>query len=612
VPQGRRVALVAIAALAGGASLAALVMWALIRPAAPVPTPPSRFAIVLPPSEALNLGGASRGLALSPDGRHFVYRSGGAFTGGSPLMVRAIDELDAHPLAGIDTAIGPFFSPDSQWIGFFDGNPQLRELKKVSITGGPPVMLCRIIGIGTPLGASWGDDNVIVFATSDAGTGLWQVSANGGEPTVLTKPDAAQRENGHAFPSVLAGGRSVLFTIMTAGPDKWQVAILDRKTGQRKTLIRGASDAEYVAPSTRSEQGHIVYAAAGALRAARFDPARLEVLGDPVPVVEHVMMTTTNAADYAVSRSGTLVYVPGGTGPQHSLVWVDRKGREEPVKAPVRNYGVPRVSPDGTRVVVEIGDQDSDLWIWDLVRESLTRLTVDPANDVMPVWTRDSRRVIFASARGRTSGYNLYWVAVDGTGTVERLTTSAMGEMATSVTPDGTRSVGFSTRAPEFGIVVIPLTSPSEAKPLVPMGVFPDVSPDGRYLAYQSAESGRVEVYVRPFPQVERGRWQVSREGGTNPVWAQNGRELFYLDGSKTLTAVPVQLSGSTFSSGAPAKLFAAKFWSGYPARQYDVSHDGQRFLMIKDGGADATAAPASIIVVQHWVEELKRLVPTK
>jgi Tol biopolymer transport system component len=290
-------------------------------------------------------------------------------------------------------------------------------------------------------------------------------------------------------------------------------------------------------PATGSGQaGYLIYAAAGTLRAARFDPLRLEVLGDPVPVVEHVMTTTAGAANYAVSRSGTLIFVPGGTGPQRSLVWVDRKGREEPIKAPVRNYGVARLSPDGTRVVVEITDQDADLWIWDLARDRLTRLTVDPANDVMPVWTPDSRRVIFASNRGRTSGYNLYWVAADGTGTVERLTTSAIGHMATSITPDGTRMVGFENRRAEGSdIVLIPLTSPSKAEPLVQAqfgGAFPEVSPDGRYIAYQSAESGRQEVYVRPFPQADRGRWQVSREGGTNPAWARNGREVFYLDGS--------------------------------------------------------------------------------
>ena len=195
-----------------------------------------------------------------------------------------------------------------------------------------------------PLGASWGDDNTIVFATDDPSTGLWRVSADGGEPTVLTTPDAAQHESDHAFPSVLPGGRGVLFTIAAAGQaDNAQVAVLDLKTGQRKTLIRGGSQAEYVDPSAGSGQaGYLIYAAAGTLRAVRFDPVRLEVLGDPVTVVEHVMMKPTGAANYAVSRQGTLVYVPGGVSVQttpRSLVWVDRKGHEEPIKAPLRAYG---------------------------------------------------------------------------------------------------------------------------------------------------------------------------------------------------------------------------------------------------------------------------------
>ena len=225
----------------------------------------------------------------------------------------------------------------------------------MSIAGGPAITLCQISG--APLGASWGDDNTIVFATNDPSTGLWRVSADGGEPTVLTTPDAAQHEGDHAFPSVLPGGRGVLFTITAAGQaDNAQVAVLDLKTGQRKTLVRGGSQAEYVDPSVGTGQaGYLIYAAAGTLRAVRFDPVRLEVLGDPVTVVDHVMMKPTGAANYAVSRQGTLVYVPGGVSVQttpRSLVWVDRKGHEEPIKAPLRAYGPPRISPDGTRVAV--------------------------------------------------------------------------------------------------------------------------------------------------------------------------------------------------------------------------------------------------------------------
>jgi dipeptidyl aminopeptidase/acylaminoacyl peptidase len=214
----------------------------------------------------------------------------------------------------------------------------------------------------------------------------------------------------------------------TANQSESQVAVLDRKSGKRKTLVRGGSNAEYVDP------GYLIYAAAGALRAVRFDPAQLEVLGDPAPVIDGVAMTTAGAAHYAVSRSGTLLYASGQAGHLTSLVWVDRKGREEAIKAPLRDYGIPRLSPDGTRVVVEIKDPGNiHLWIWDFARERLTPLTSGPGSDGLPVWTPDGRRIIFNSDRGHPNVRNLYIQAVDGTGTVERLTTTADRQYPTSI-----------------------------------------------------------------------------------------------------------------------------------------------------------------------------------
>ena len=443
----RRVTPVTIAALAGGAAIAALVVWTLMRPAPVAPPLPVRFAIVPPAEPPFNVSGSDRDLTVSPDGRHLVYRAGGDPFFGSPLlMVRTTDQLDAHQLS-VMGALGVFSSPDSRWIGFFTTT----ALKKVSITGGPAITLCQISG--APLGASWGDDNTIVFATNTPSTGLWRVSADGGEPTVLTTPDAAQHEGNHAFPSVLPGGRGVLFTITAAGQaNNAQVVVLDLTTGRRKTLVRGGSQAEYVDPSVGTGQaGYLIYAAAGTLRAVRFDPARLEVLGDPVTVVEHVLMKPTGAADYAVSRQGTLLYVPGGVGVQttlRSLVWVDRKGHEEPIKAPLRDYGPLRISPDGTRVVLEILDpNNTHIWILDLVREQLRRLTSGPGNHGLPLWTRDGRRIIFNSDRVRSGVRNLYSQAADGTGTVDRLTTSANSQFLASITPDGTAVVASRQRS---------------------------------------------------------------------------------------------------------------------------------------------------------------------
>jgi len=611
-------------------------MWTVVRPAPQAPALPSRFAIVSPPGQPVNVSGSDRDLAVSPDGRHLVYRFGGTNTAGSPLMVRAIDQLDAQPLAGITYAYAPFFSPDSQWIGFFEN----AELKKVSIRGGPAVTLSPVTG--GSLGASWRDDNTIVFATDEPDTGLWRVSADGGRPAPLTKPDVTQREGDHGFPSVLPGGRGVLFTIAAAGQaDNAQVAVLDLTTGHRKTLVRG-SQAEYVAASRGSGQalstdsgqatGYLIYAAAaGTLRAVQFDPVRLEVRSEPVTVVEHVMMKPTGAANYAVSRPGTLVYMPGGASAQttpRSLVWVDRKGHEEPIRAPPRAYGTPRLSPDGTRVAAEIYDQNTDIWIWDFARETLRRLTFDPGGNGMSVWTPDGRQIIFQSTRTGVS--NVYRQAADGTGTVDRLATSAIPQWPTSITPDGTYLVGFDLLSrTSADVVLFPLTrpvrrpgsgparggSPSRVEPLAETrfkGRFADFSPNGRYLAYQSAETGRNEVYVRPFPRVDSGRWQVSTVGGTRPAWARSGGELFYLDESNTLKSVLVRTSGPTFSAGSPTTVFDTKYVESNPSRHYDVSADGQRFLMIKDNATgDPNATPASMVVVLNWLEELKQRVPT-
>lgn len=334
-----------------------------------------------------------------------------------------------------------------------------------------------------------------------------------------------------------------------------------------------------------------------------------------MPVVDHIIMSGSGAANYGVARNGTLIYVPGGVGAQtmpRTLVWVDRRGHEEPISAPPRAYGAPRISPDGTQIVAEIFDHDNDLWIWDLVRQTLRQLTFDPGNDGMALWTRDSQRIIFSSTRSGAA--KLYEQAADGTGPIERLATTAV--RATAITPDGTRVIGFETRDKAPTEVVAFPHATGRSEPLSEIrfaGAFAEISPDGQYIAYQSSESGQVEIYVRPFPQVDSGRWRISTAGGTRAAWARSGRELFYLDASNTLIAVQVQTSGSTFSAGSQAKVFDAKYSEPFPARMYDVSADGQRFLVMKDSAAgDPNATPASMVVVLNWFKELKARVALK
>ncbi len=615
----------AMAAVGGGVALAALAASLVTRPIVERELHPSRFAIVPPVAQQLNVSSVDRDIALSPDGRHLVYRAGGSVSAGGPLMVRALNELDARPLAAaINNAYSPFFSPDGRWIGFFERS----ELKKVALSGGPPITLTPFRGAS--LGASWSDDNTIVFATDDPETGLLSVPASGGRAAPLTSTGTAQRQQDHAFPSFLPGGRGVLFTITAADQAaNSQVAVLDLATGAWRTLVRGAHQAEYVevprfrglATFARSvSAGYLLYVAGGALRAVRFDPVPMAVSGEPGALIEDVMSKTSGAANYAVSRSGALLYVPGGASVQgalRSLVWVDRKGHEESTEAPPRAYGPPRLSPDNTRVAVGIHDQwNTEIWIFDLAQKALRRLTFSTGMDGMPNWTRDGRHIVFMSARSGVP--NVYMQAADGSGAIERVIASPNAQWATAMTPDGRAAVGFEL-GPGTGsfanVILTPLAQPDgnasrELRTAARLfeGAHPDISPDGRYVAYHApGDSGRDEIYVRPFPRVDRGRWQISTRGGTRAAWSRNGREVFYIDESMALMRVPVQTSASSFSMGTPTRVFDAKYAQPNPARHFDVALDGQRFLMVKDAEpGDRSATPASMVVVERWFEELK------
>ena len=604
---------VAGAALAG--LMLVLVLWVPWRTAAPPRV--TRTTITTSGPAALTITGIDRDLALSPDGTRVVYVG----NSGTQLFVRVLDALEPVAIASGVAVRGPFISPDGQWVGFIDN---ANTLRKISITGGPPITLARLDGI--PLGATWAPDDTIIFATSNPATGLQRVSAAGGTAEVLTRPDHAQGEADHVWPEILPGGRAVLFTItsQTGGLETAQVAVRDLRTGTHKVLLRGGSHGHYVAsglasPKRAEREGcHLVYVAAGTLRAIPFDPTRLETHGTAVPVLPRLATTSTGAGDFAVATDGTLVYVdaPGSLAANaRTLVWVDRTGNEAPVAAPPRAYGQPRLSPDGTRVALASIDQENDLWIWDLRRATLTRLTLDPGQDWFPAWMPDGRRIVFSSDRG--GQFNLWWQVADGTGVAERLTTSGNGQFPTGITPDGTAVVFFET-TPTMGrdLLQLALDGTRRATPLL-QTKFDErnaiVSPDGRWLAYESNSSGSFEIYVRPFPNVGGGQWAVSTAGGTRPLWSRSGRELFYVGPDGALLRVPVEASGATWNAGTPMKLFDRRYFTGGAAgRTYDVSPDGQRFLMIKAPGTDASATPPALIVVQHWDEELKARVPTK
>lgn len=593
VPRWRFAAVLLAALLAGGA-LTAAIAWFFTQPPAPSVT---RLSIGLSGAQAVVIGGLDRDFVLSPDGTRLVYIG----SNGSQLFVRPMDSLEATPLGGLAAPRGLFISPDGAWVGFFDG---VGTLKKVAMTGGSAVTLCQC-GTG-PRGSTWGPNDTIIMGTSDPTSGLLRISAAGGQPDVLTKPNNEQGERDHFWPEFLPGGQAVLFTIVSNGAiDTAQIAVLDLQSGMRKVLIRGGTHAHYV-PS-----GHLVYAAGTSLLAIAFDLDRLEVVGSAAPVVEEVATTPEGAADFAVALNGTLVYMSNtGAALARTLTWVDRSGREEPIRTPVRMYTYPRLSPDGSRLAVGVRDQDQDIWIWDFARETLTRFTFDPGADWYPVWTPDGTRLIFDSARA--GAQNLFWQAADGTGPAERLTEAHNIQLPYSVSPDGNRIV-FRTNTETSDLSILTLDQNRRVEPLIqtPFNELnAEISSDGRWLAYESDESGRSEIYVRPFPNPAGGRWQVSTDGGTRALWARNGQELFYLTLAGTLMSIRSE-AGTTWTAGPPARLFEGSYYfggGGAAGRTYDVAPDG-RFLMIKPAGTPEQAA-TSVIVVQNWFEELKRLVP--
>jgi serine/threonine protein kinase/Tol biopolymer transport system component len=585
----------------------------------PVPQPVIRLSAMHP--DGTPVGDASNGpdVAITPDGMRIVY-SVGTDPGTIQLFLRSFDQLDATPLKGMTRPRSPFISPDGQWVGYFDGN----EIKKVAITGGPPVTICTQDTGGGQRGATWGADGTIVFAVGGQGAGLLKVDSRGGKPELLVKPDPSKGESTYLQPEWLPSGRGVLFSVRPArftGDNGW-IAVLELRTGRVKVLVQGGTNPQYVA------SGHLVYAAGGVLRAVPFDADHLEVRGSPVPIADHVATKQGGgafpSASFAVAESGTLAYRRGegqGLNPLRTLVWVDRHGHEEALGVPPRTYAYGRLSPDGAKLALDIRDQESDIWVWDLARHGpLTRLTFDPGVNRGGVWSPDGRRIAFSAERDGTE--NIYWQAADGAGTPERLTDRPNPQTPNSFTPDGRILFSEPSNTP-FDVGMINFTGERRADLLLhgPQSENnPEVSPDGKWLAYESDESTQAEVYVRPFPNVDGGRWQVSNGGGTRPAWSRSGRELFYdvaVQGGSTakIMAVPVNL-GTTLTFGAPQVVVDGRYLTPQAGRTYDVSLDGKRFLMIKDATPASTSGPppppSQLVVVLNWMEELKARVPKK
>jgi len=597
VPRWRRTAPLA-ASLVLGAVGAGGTVWVMTRPESPRVV---RTVLTAPESAALVVQGNDRDVAISRDGSRIVYR------GNNQLLVRNLNRLEPTVLGGLGAPRGPFISPDGQWIGFFD--PNINMLKKVAITGGPAVSLCATTP--NPRGGTWGDDGTVVFATADTTLGLQRVSAAGGEPTVLTKPDPARGETDHIWPEFLPGGEAVLFTITSAesGIDNSQIAVLDLRSNTYKVLVRGGSHAQYL------PTGHLVFGSGGTLRAVPFDLARLEVTGTPVPVLEGVVYTPSGTVDAVVGMNGTLMYVAGTvTTPRvlSTLAWVDRRGGAKPLIAREASYRAPRISPDVSRIAVSILAQDGneDVWVIDSERGTQTRLTSEREVDALPLWTPDGKRIVFSTVRTGTAN-SLYWMPADGSGSAEVLTQATSNQGATSWFPDGS-VVAFYDVGNTYDIFTLkPGATPVrflETKFREQGAVF---SPDGRWIAYSSDETGRAEIYVAPYPG-PGGKIAVSAAGGRSPRWSSDGKELVYRN-ARQMMAVAVT-PGPTLGIGSPRLLFEGEYAQeemGQGAHNYDVTADGQRFIMMLPvAQTERAEARREMVVVQNWFEELKRLVP--
>ena len=609
-------------------ALAALVTWLATRPR-PTDRPVTRALIGVAPAERLLTGfdlDASMGLGrpsrtamvFAPDGRSMVFSA--ERNGRVQLYMRRLDQLEATPVAGTEGASNPFFSPNGESIGFHaDG-----ALRRISISGGASVTICNVALV---YGASWGSTDQIVYATEMGG--LWRVPATGGGTPVsvtTSKPD----EFSHRLPQFLPDGQTVLFTSTPSVFPSWddtRVVAQSLATGQQKVLIEGGADARYLTT------GHLVYMRRGTLMAVPFDVARLEVTGAAVGLLADVMQAASiqpiqidsGAGQFAVSSSGALAYVSGGIFPQDrwSLVWVDRTGKAEPLNIPRGAYLAPRLSPDGKRVVFNTTSDDWDLSIYDVARRLVTSLPMADDQSI-GVWSPDSTKVAFGSGFSGTG--RLFIRSADGNGAPEPLNFGDVGKRepgrlsnANTWTPDGASLVVWSIRNDGSGLWLLPLKEKAEARLLFtdPTGALEaDFSPDGRWLAYTSGDFGRNEVYVRPYPALDR-REQIAGQISRAPVWRKDGRELFYLQNASRdigmavrVMAVPVTTT-PTLSVGTARVLFEGPFRVDGPFRPYDVTADGQRFLMVR-AVEQPPARVSQMVLVQNWTEELKAGAPTR
>ena len=598
VVRSTRAALWILPGIIAGGLVGGLVTWKA-APSGELPQRPLRQFAITPATPLLTNAGSL--LGLSPSGDTLIY-TGFPQSGGRQLYRHSMDQVDDVAIPGTDwgdtTTAGqsaaPFFSPDGKWVAFQSRG----SLKKVLLAGGPVSTVAQ----RGYRGGSWGDDDVIVLGTAFRG-GLLRVNAKGGEPTQMLapKPD----EGMFVYPQILPGGDAVLFTVSEERLTG-HLEILMTKTGERRRLLDGFGGR--VVPS-----GHLVFFRAGSIWAVRFDSRRLVTVGEPVPVVERVRSEIEGYFQFTVSDDGTLAYIPDpGAAVDRTLVWVDQKGQEQPTKASPATYAWARVSPDGRQVAVQLGNaESSDIGVVDLETGFLTRLTNRAGMDAYPLWTRDGQRIVFAS--DRTGSIELLSMAPDGTGEIKRLAAfkDALVIQPQGWSEDGTQLVFLFITRGNVDVWRVRADGQSQPEPLLNSdGVeqTPGISPNGKWIAYSSNETGRDEIFVQRFPELGLKR-RISTDGGMDPMWSPDGRKLYYHASPPTKMMVVSTNPDTGAKVGEAQVLFERQYFRPVPGtRTHSISKDGTRLLMIKS--AKPSTAADRIHIMVNWFDELRRLLP--
>jgi serine/threonine-protein kinase len=584
--RNRRGATVAIAfaSLVAGVLVAVPSVW-MLKPAATVHL--ARLSVTLPSGTRLPFTQQPL-VAIAPDGSRLAFIA--VSNGVRRLYLRQLDSGEATVVEGSEGADYPIFSPDGQWLGFTAGG----NLLKVSVAGGVPLILCRAPDVR---GLAWGEDGTIVLAPTYGVNGMVRVADAGGQPQEVVRRQDDETSEGFRWPQLLSDHKVVLFTAWRRNIDEADIVAQRLDSGERKVVLHGGTHPRYV-PS-----GQLLYLHAGTLMAVRFDLDRMETVGSPVPVMQRVSMTSEGAGQYDVSPAGALIFVPGDVqGNGRTLQWVDRAGREQPLDTPPRYYSTPRISPDGQRIAVTISGANDEVWILDIGRRILSRLT-SQFRSMNPVWTPDSKRIVYRSVRdGRI---NLFARNADGSGEEDRLTASAVNQTPLAIAPAG-QTLVFGVQG--LDLWALPLTGDRTPRPVVETPFRESgaaISPDGAWLAYSSDESGRGEIYAQPFPN-GGPQTQVSTDGGQSPRWSTAG-EIFY-QSSKGVMVVRAT-TRPTLTVTPPQFIFAGAQYvsSNLP---FDVTPDGQRLLLIKED--DRATATSRIDLVLNWSQELTRLVGSR